>query len=195
MLEDLLINAYRPCVGLLRACKNHVVWIPSEGYIPRGYFGAEGDINEVELVLVLAEPGTPFKGESYCQSGPLEILKVQRQSCTDISGSIFHDNLLKILKYCFPGYSVELIMKKTWITESVLCSTPIDRGANGNIPACVEKECGNRFLAKQRVIFENAFWVTVGGKPKARLASLNIKTDFHIHHPGLPAYNVYRKLM
>ena len=34
-------------------------WFPSEGHVPRGFLGATRALEEVEVVMVLAEPGPP----------------------------------------------------------------------------------------------------------------------------------------
>jgi hypothetical protein len=38
-------------------------WLPGTGHVPRGFFGATGEVSEVELVLVTPEPGDPHGEE------------------------------------------------------------------------------------------------------------------------------------
>jgi len=55
---ELLLTAYEPCPSFSSACKS-MRWVPERGHIPRGFCGATGDLDEVDLVLVCAEPGDP----------------------------------------------------------------------------------------------------------------------------------------
>lgn len=64
-LTDILILAYEPCGGLDSRCKGLMQWNPSNGHIPRGFCGARGITSNIELVLVMAEPGNPDDSENY----------------------------------------------------------------------------------------------------------------------------------
>lgn len=39
-----------------------MVWEPAKGDVSRGFFGALGKLEEVELVMELAEPANPTEG-------------------------------------------------------------------------------------------------------------------------------------
>lgn len=66
-LSALMRQAYMPCsnidveLGLCREAK----WAPETGHIPRGFLGATGALEDVELVMVFAEPGHPHPDEIY----------------------------------------------------------------------------------------------------------------------------------
>ena len=75
-------------------------WNPPAGHVPRGFLGAAGDLSEVELVLVFAEPGDPHFGE--CHTG----LKSAYDYATYGFGTgkdLFHRNVRHILDLCWPG--------------------------------------------------------------------------------------------
>jgi hypothetical protein len=61
---EILAPAYQPCRGFAQVC-HEMRWHPAAGHIPRGYLGAKGDLSEVELVLVFAEPGNPLSDEKH----------------------------------------------------------------------------------------------------------------------------------
>jgi len=64
-LRELLLPAYAPCTHFGGACKGVAKWDTGKGYAPRGFVGALGSLDEVELVLVAAEPGDPLPGETH----------------------------------------------------------------------------------------------------------------------------------
>ncbi len=192
-LEDILVKAYQPCEGFKAVCKGFTVWEPENGHVPRGYFGAEGKLEEVILVIVLAEPGDPFSGEKYTVSDAETMLRDHEKPCVELSGPKLGIYLNEILVRCFPNESIPEIMRKVWITESVLCSTPKGVSSTGSMPKSVEMECGSRYLKKQREIFKNAFWVAAGDKAEKRLAMLGMKADFKIYHPSERPYKIYKE--
>jgi hypothetical protein len=63
-LSEILLPAYAPCADFSNAC-NEMRWIPEAGHVPRGFLGACGDLSDVELILVFAEPGDPHFGETH----------------------------------------------------------------------------------------------------------------------------------
>ena len=146
-------------------------WNPDIGHVPRGFFGACGDLAEVELVLVVAEPGDPHPGESH--SG--------LDSAYDYAGMVlraerdpFHRNQRKIFEMCWANSTFEQQMRKVWLTESVLCSA-IEEGAG--VPRPVSRACGNHYLLAQLQLFPNALVVACGNKARDRLNDLGV-SDF-----------------
>ena len=64
-LIEVLSPAYGPCRHMLThggGCPESR-WKPAIGHVPRGFLGATGELAEVELVMVLAEPGEPKRAE------------------------------------------------------------------------------------------------------------------------------------
>ena len=54
-LRVILKPAYDPCRGFSGTCVS-MRWYPEFGHVPRGFYGALGDLSKVRLVMVLAEP-------------------------------------------------------------------------------------------------------------------------------------------
>ena len=56
-LLDLLLPAYSPCAGFSARCAGVAKWAPESGHLPRGYLGATARLDDVDLILLVAEPG------------------------------------------------------------------------------------------------------------------------------------------
>lgn len=178
-LFKILRPAYRPCAGADNGngCHGKVTIDAKVGHLPRGFFGATGTIEEVQLVLVVAEPGDPSEGGKLDATPDLdETYKITTDAFDpdnkDNRTGQFHKNVRHILDMCFPKTKFEDQLKKVWFTESVLCSAkvtthPIDRAA--------EDECGDRYLSKQLVLFPNAVIAALGSKAYRRIQRLELK--------------------
>jgi hypothetical protein len=128
-------------------------------------------VEVVRLVLVCAEPGNPYDEECYePPSGePGDVLRmVYTASCRHLEqpADQFAQNLRDILNMAWPGLSFEEQLRRTWITESVLCSADVE---GGPVPPAVEEECANRYLRAQLALFPGARIVALGGKAQQRL--------------------------
>jgi hypothetical protein len=170
-LRDLLLEAYAPCPEFRGACHD-MRWKPLAGHVPRGFCGATGELSEVTLVLVAAEPGDPHFGEVH----PVEP-GAALQSTYDYSYKCFRDgkdqyhrNMRAILDLCFPSQSFDQQMRRTWLTESVLCSA-IKEGGSVRVP--VGKACRSRYLERQLGLFRNAVVAALGAKAASRLRGLS----------------------
>ena len=62
-LVEILQQAYLPCCGFRGTCEGTAIWAPDEGLVPRGFIGALGAIEEVEIVILTAQPGAPPHSE------------------------------------------------------------------------------------------------------------------------------------
>ena len=161
-LKDILNPAYNPCKGFRGKCKGLIKpWNPAAGHVPRGFYGALGDLSEVRLVMVLAEPGDP-KGEEE-HTGGIDSAYEFAGKCYRNERSMGHKNVMKILRDCFGNLEFTELMRQVWITESVLCSAP-DSGAR--IKAGCERFCAERYLLDQLQLFPNATMAAMG-KSKA----------------------------
>lgn len=161
-LKEILKKAYDPCSGFSGACSS-MRWSPLSGHVPRGFYGALGDVSEVRLVMVLAEPGDP--GGDEVHTGIDSAFRYAEQ-CYLGNGGPGHRNTMAIISRCFPGLSAQDAMRKVWITESVLCSaevtaTKVDR-------AC-EELCVRSYLLPQLRLFPNAIVAAMGSKAYRRL--------------------------
>ena len=164
-IAEILQPAYAPCAGFKGPCAD-MRWDPKEGHVPRGFRGATGSIDEIELVLVFAEPGDPHPHEKHtgltsayeCSSRNFETGRDQ-----------FHRNVRSILDACWPGIPLDLQMRKVWMTESVLCSAPEE---GGRVHSSVTKECGRRYLLPQLRLLPRALVVALGRKAEKRLQAI-----------------------
>ena len=64
-LREILLPSYSPCPGIELGCKRTAIWKPEQGHVPRGFIGALGSLDEVQVVILVAEPGSPLFAESY----------------------------------------------------------------------------------------------------------------------------------
>ncbi len=178
-LKVILEPAYLPCAGADKGhgCHGKVTIDAKVGHLPRGFFGATGTIEDVELVLVVAEPGDPSEGGKLDATKELDETYKITTDAFDLANEThrtgkFHKNVRHILDLCFPNTKFEDQLKKVWFTESVLCSAevtthPIDRAA--------EDECGERYLRAQLDLFPHAVIAALGNKASERIARLKLK--------------------
>ena len=135
-LKEIFEPAYR-CVGFDGTCNPSMRWAPHKGHTPRGFYGATGDLEEVVLVLVLAEPGNPSPnpGPEECYADVASAFAFTGH-CYLNAGGPGHENVRIIVRRCFPDLSLVDAIRKVWITESVLCSAP---SPGANIKAGIER--------------------------------------------------------
>lgn len=184
-LRDVLVPAY-PCASLEGACKD-MRWQPALGLFPRGFTGATGDLTDVALVLVFAEPGEPPTGaKPQPDMKPAELIEVSSASVSkafETSSGAFHGNVRYLLDRCWPAVPYAEQLRRTWMTEAVLCSAEV---TTGPVPKVVEKECGSRFLRRQLELLPDAFVVALGGKANRRLKMCGRPADASVIAAGLP---------
>ena len=95
----------------------------------------------------------------------------------------FHGSIKMILDECWPGLSLEEQFKRTWITESVLCSA--DK-STGPIPEEQERSCAKNFLLPQLEALPNRFVVALGKKAERRMKAMSLSASFTASAPGKP---------
>jgi hypothetical protein len=185
-LKEILTRAY-PCPAMCGVCRDSVRYAPERGLIPRGYAGAAGRLDEVRLVLCLAEPGEPAPGEKYDVTGSPDVLMNVIDSCVSAAyrdrASSFHRNVRFVLECCWPGMSFEEQIKRTWITEGVLCSA---HATTKPVPQDVEKECAKRYLIPQLAVLSHAFVIALGKKAQRRLELAGRPADAVARAAGRP---------
>ena len=169
-LIEVLEPAYSPCPNFSGPC-SALKWNPAKGYAPHGFCGGTGSLEDIRLVLVTAEPGDPGDpgDEKHYNPrlAPCDLLKsISSYVYEGIKNSdrVFHRNLKYILDRCWPGLSFDEQMKRTWITESVLCSAPVTTGRVDS-----EKVCADAYLRRQVELLGHAYWVAMGRKAERRL--------------------------
>lgn len=167
-LLALLLPAYKLCRGFAGACAGAARWKPQAGHVPRGFVGALGELAEVELVLLIAEPGDPHVGERHQAQTPAEYVEdacayafTQFERGTDL----FHRNMRGILSSCWPGMPLREQLRKTWISETYLCSAMKE---GGSVPAASWRACAADYLAPQLRLLSDRVVVALGAKAQQR---------------------------
>ena len=124
-MQDLLRNLYQPCPNF-GTCPE-AQWNPLQGQIPRGFKGCTGELNEVEVIMVFAEPGHPIpENESY--NANLSADEYIRQSVEygfyklENGLTNFYQNVRWFFDQLYPATPIREWSKKVWMTESRLCS-------------------------------------------------------------------------
>ena len=172
-LVDLLRSAYDPCAEFNGACRDVARWAPQVGHVPRGYFGAHGALGEVEVILLLAEPGDPLDSDTFeCDVGASELImnaSTNTQRNYEKPATAFHSNMRKILRLLFPEASFGEQLRKAWISETYLCSAPTE---GGRVPSAAERACAGRFLSGQLSLLSDCPVIALGGKAQARVRRL-----------------------
>ncbi len=181
-LIEILQPAYQPCVSFAGPC-TQVRWNPSAGHVPRGFAGGAGDVSEIDLVLVFAEPGDPHPGETH---GGLDSAYDHAMKSFGRGTDLFHRNVRLILNSCWPDLDFNGQMRKAWLTESVLCSAAKE---GGSVPAATWRECGHRYLVKQLSSVPDALVVALGGKARDRLRSIGVSNFLEAGSVAPPGCN------
>ena len=109
-----------------------MVWCPDSGHIPRGFCGATGPPEKVQVILVCAEPGDPHSNENHGRTpqpdGYLNSAYSYAWDCFKTGKDFFHKNIRYILNLCWPDPSFEEQMRYALITDAVLCSARREGG-------------------------------------------------------------------
>ncbi len=181
-LRLLLLAAYGPCPGFARECHD-MRWNPCVGHVPRGFCGATGGLEEVELVLVAAEPGDPHAAEAHpAEPGAaLDSTYAYSYRCFRDGKVHYHRNVRAILDLCFPDQTFDEQMRRTWLAESVLCSA-LKEG--GSVRSAVGKACRSRYLERQLGLFPNAVVAALGSKAAVRMKGLSFIAAAAVAPPG-----------
>nr|CUV31747.1 conserved protein of unknown function [Ralstonia solanacearum] len=191
IILSLLRPAYEPCGGFSGGCRKAAEWNPAAGHVPRGFCGATARAEDVRLVLVCAEQGDPHVSESHAGDGSpegrLASVNIYAWECFATGKDLFHRNVKDLLDLCWPGSSFEAHMRKTWITDSVLCSAPKECGP---VPGIMEEECAARFLVPQLSQFPDALVVALGRKAERRIRRAGIKGFEYAYSVAPPGCNL-----
>jgi Uracil DNA glycosylase superfamily len=170
-LQDILLPAYSPCRRFTGACASSATWDPATGHVPRGFIGAFGRLEQIELVLIAAEPGDPQPDETHRGDSPLDLLercceKVYRYF--DPPATLYHRNMRRIIDSCYPGLDFEEQLAKTWITDAYLCSAPVE---GGSVRAASWRACATDYLRPQLELLRGRVVVALGRKAQQRVDS------------------------
>ena len=152
-----------------KTCKE-AVWHPTKGYMPRGYIGATGELDDVHAILVCINPFEPHRavephrGEEYDPKfSPLEMVEANVKYVHNcIRGlqprfkSKFHIRMWEFLEKLYPNEHLNQILKKVWITQCRLCSS------NPDTKEFSTSTCMETYLKKQLELLPNATIVAFG---------------------------------
>lgn len=170
-LSVLLQAAYQPCdhFGICSEAK----WDPAIGHIPRGFLGAMGELEDVEVVMVFAEPGHPNPAEGYDPAAsPINLLEsgALRTYHAFASGlDLFHRNVRWFMSQLYPELTFEQQLQHVWLTEGRLCSI------NNEIGSTRDHRCAQHYLRAQLQMLPNATVVAFGGKAQDYVGSLGVE--------------------
>ena len=186
-LSSILRPAFKPCAGFDGACKDVAQWKPECGHVPRGFVGALGSIDEVEVVLLIAEPGNPYQWEKYSPSRNT-FSQVSQHTYRQLEGSDeqFHRNLRYMLDLLFPRMALQDQLRKTWITETYLCSAPQEAGP---VPGNAENECASRYLSRQLDLLGGRPVIALGAKAYNRAKRVGVRDLFKAYAVAPPGCN------
>ena len=145
-------------------------WHPETGHVPRGFLGATDTLDDVELIMVLAEPGNPQGDESYDPALYGAAMAKQTMAfvfrCYAEKRGPVQKHGRWFLDQRFPGMSFTDQLRHVWITEARLCS--LDE-AGGAATAEHYLACGRDYLASQLALLPRARIVAFGSKAKAAM--------------------------
>lgn len=131
---------------------------------------ATASIALLSLVLLIAEPGNPYSSERHAGSNPTEFIESvsayafeQYERRTDL----IHRNMRGILDRCWPGQILREQLRKTWISETYLCSAVRE---GGSVPAASWRTCAKDYLGPQLRLLADRVVVVLGKKAQQRAA-------------------------
>ena len=188
-LTKVLAPAYEPC-RYMPMCGGRCPdsqWHPANGHVPRGYLGATGDLDDVELVIVLAEPGEPKGTEKYLDElAPSEtarrVVDFVHETYVNQEDPRVHGKVQRVIRWFldqwFPGVDFEQQMRRVWITQARLCS----RGP-GSYTIPFYDPCGDAYLAAQLRVLPSVPIIAFGDKAEKALQRLNIEPT-RVPHPS-----------
>ena len=187
-LTKVLAPAYAPCRHMSvhgGGCpESH--WIPASGHVPRGFLGATGELDDVELVMVLAEPGDPKRTERYADDvSPRDMVRcvvdfvhgtyVDRDK--PVHGKV-QRAVRRFLDRWFCGMDFDQQLRRVWITQARLCSR-----SDGSYAAPYYLPCADTFLWAQLRLLPNVPIIAFGDKAYRSLRRRNVPAT-RVPHPS-----------
>ncbi|MCY3840587.1 MAG: hypothetical protein OXH09_18390 [Gammaproteobacteria bacterium] len=172
-LLDILEPAYAPCEAFHGACAGTATWLPQRGHAPRGFLGATGRVDDIELVLLVAEPGNPHAHSRFAPDLLPQSMIAQAVDdtyrCFRDGADLFHRNMRHILDLAFPGLALDDQLRRAWITNTYLCSAPEEAGS---VPAAASIACASTYLQAQLELLARRPVIALGRKASARVKRL-----------------------
>lgn len=172
-LSELLRAAYLPCsnFGICREAQ----WSPESGHIPRGFLGATGALEDVELVMIFAEPGHPHPGEVYDPKDiPDTLLENGMRHAYESFAKgtdLFHRNVRWFMGQLYPELTFDEQLRHVWLTDGRLCSI------DNEIGRVAGRMCAERYLRAELEMLPKAMVVAFGTKAKEYVRRLKIEPE------------------
>ncbi|MZR14569.1 hypothetical protein GQE99_16235 [Maritimibacter sp. DP07] len=142
------------------------------------------------MIIITAEPGDPPDAAGY-RGTPADMVRNSLRIFHEAmeNGGIerrgrptpFHRNMRHILDAFWPNEALNTQLRKTWLTNAVLCPAKVTGGAH---PGRVERTCVQTYLARQLELFPTAFVVALGAKAEARMRAAGLPFDAGGLHPS-----------
>ena len=172
-LLDLLQPAYSPCAGFSTRCAGGAKWAPESGHVPRGYLGATARLDDVDLILLVAEPGDPHTGAVVQPRPRRKSLAAETVAdtyrCFLEGTDLFHRNVRQVLDLVLPGMPFDTQLSRTWITNTYLCSAPQEAGY---VPSAAERFCAETYLQRALTLLPGRPIIALGAKAERRVRRL-----------------------
>ena len=185
-LREILLPSYSPCPGFRRSVVNahSHLGIRNKDMCLADSLVRWGSLDEVQVVILVAEPGDPHSEESYVFDDSLMTQTSKYAFNVYQTGKdLYHRNLRFLINLVFPKATLEQQLRKTWIADTYLCSA---RKEGDSVPRQAERECAERFLAKQLELLKDRPVVALGGKAQRRAKpySPNLIKAYSVAPPG-----------
>ena len=163
-IRKLILTAFQPCKYFGTCVEAN--YQPGSGHVPRGFLGATANLEDVEAVIVLAEPGHPHPTETHDAETPEQVMKSAvdyAYNCYSTGKDLMHRNVKGFLDRLFPKLASDFDrqLEKVWITESRLCSIDDEIG---NIGKRERLRCTEYHALRQILCFPNAQVILAGKK-------------------------------
>ena len=158
-LQEIFLPAYEPCKHFGDPCARRR-WNPIDGHIPRGFTGAFGTLQDVELVIVAWRPAPKVQeDESYTAEvagngrvrKPTELMAQACKftyTCINERREDYHEEIHDVIDSYFGGNDFRQKLRKAFIMQVCLCS----KGEPGDESV---RTCNNEYLQKALAILKN----------------------------------------
>ncbi len=194
-LLDVAKQVYSGCQD--GSCPCGLRFAPQDGWIPRGIMTDASSFPEIRAIVVGKNPGhvIPHEAAAYAKCASNDaLIEAQRGflrefMTTPLRGSNgnYQRNLVAVLKACLGVETVPEILRVTYFTQAVKCSTPDNE--QKKLPVRVVKAC-NVYLKAELAALPKVPVIALGREAEnaVRLAT-NADRVIYLHHPSWGARN------
>ncbi|MBT6416151.1 hypothetical protein [Candidatus Puniceispirillum sp.] len=139
------------------------IYCPTNGYAPRAFGGAKGNLDDVKVVIVSNGPTTPIYDEKYTGDPDSDLELMLSDQYMQSEPRNIHPNLKLFLDWVFPESQENLDeqLKHAWLTNSVHCTFKTEPRIKDR------RRCANAYLVKALKLFTNPAVVLAGSKAQS----------------------------